>query len=369
MLIGIEASRLAKKEKTGVEWYAYHLLRAMRELPRTHSVRLYTRDPLPFSLPNTWTAKKIFWPLPLLWTQGGLSLEMLFHAPDLLFVPSSALPVIIPRTTVTTIHDVGFLQEHSYRSAQELFYLDWSTRYAVRHATKIITVSEFTKRELIRLYGAAEEKVAVIHLAHDPSPPYFDHERQEVLNTHHLNRPYLVFISRIDSRKNVGALIKAFRILKNRGLFDGDLVLIGPLGFDGAQIIHDGARGAFHQNIRHLGWISEREKNIVLQGATAFVFPSLYEGFGMVILEAQSSGTPVLCSSTTSLPEVAGNGALTVDPSVTDSIADGMARIVSDGALRASLKERGLLNCARFSWQKTAEKTMTVFDEALRRGH
>lgn len=364
MLIGIDASRMAKKEKTGVEWYAYHLLRAMREISSVHSFRLYTRDPLPFTLPGAWEERNIDWPLPLLWTQGGLSLEMLLHSPDLLFVPSSAMPRILPRRSVTTIHDVGFLEERSYRSARELFYLDWSTRFAINRATAIIAVSEFTKNELIRLYGAAEKKIIVVHEAHDPAPLLADHDVQKIRRAHKLTRPYLLFLSRIDSRKNVGTLIEAFRILKKRNTFDGDLVLIGPLGFDGAEIIREGVGGAHGEYIHHLGWISEREKNALLQAAVAFVFPSLYEGFGIAILEAQSRGVPVICSNTTSLPEVAGDGAYGVDPRDPESVADGVSTVIEDSQLSHRLVVRGLENASRFSWDRAAQKTLAVFEHA-----
>lgn len=364
MTIGIDASRTAKKEKTGVEWYAYHLLRAMRWIPSAHSFRLYTRDPIPFTLPPAWEERRVVWPFPLLWTQGGLSLEMLTAAPDLLFVPSSAMPRILPRHSVTTIHDVGFLEERSYRSARELSYLDWSTRFAVAHATAIIAVSEFTKRELIRFYGAGEKKIIVVHEAHDPAPLLGDHEVQEIRRANTLTRPYLLFISRIDSRKNVGTLIEAFRILKKRNTFDGDLVLVGPLGFDGAEIIREGNAGAYGEYIHHLGWISEREKNALLQAAVAFVFPSLYEGFGMVILEAQSRGVPVICSNTTSLPEVAGDGAYGIDPGDPEAIASGITAVLQDSELRRRLVVNGRENTSRFSWDRAAQKTLAVFERA-----
>ncbi|MBI4252781.1 glycosyltransferase family 4 protein [Candidatus Uhrbacteria bacterium] len=364
MLIGIDASRTSKKEKTGVEWYAYHLLRAMRKLPSAHSFRLYTRDPLPFSMPPAWEERVVAWPFPLLWTQGGLSMEMLRHAPDILFVPSSALPFILPRRSVTTIHDVGFLQERSYRSARELSYLDWSTRFAVNHATKVIAVSEFTKRELVRLYDAPPEKIVVVHEAHAHAVPFTEEAVQEIRRTHQLTRPYLLFVSRIDSRKNVGTLIEAFRLLKKRKVFDGDLALVGPLGFDGADIIRQGGTGAYGECIRHLGWISEMEKNALLQAAVAFVFPSLYEGFGMVILEAQSRGVPVICSNTTSLPEVAGRGAYGIDPNDPESVAAGVSAVLQDSELRHTLVMRGRENAKNFSWDRAARETLEVFEQA-----
>ncbi|MDP2631102.1 MAG: glycosyltransferase, partial [Candidatus Uhrbacteria bacterium] len=156
MTIGIDASRAGKKEKTGTEWYSYYLLRAMSALSTEHTFCLYIKESIPFVLPKNWRERRIAWPFDFFWTQGGLSLEMIMVAPDVLFVPSHAVPVIHPRCTVTTIHDIGFHDFPKYRSKKEREYLEWSTRYALKHCSTIITISEFTKRELVRVYGARE---------------------------------------------------------------------------------------------------------------------------------------------------------------------------------------------------------------------
>lgn len=362
MTIGIDASRIAKREKTGVEWYAYNLLNAMRALPCVHTFRLYTREGVPFELPQHWETRKIPWPLPSLWTQGGLSIEMLTNAPDVLFVPSSALPLVLPRKSVTTIHDVGFLDERAYRSRRELAYLNWATCFAVRHATRIIAVSEFTKSQLIERFAARSENITTAHLASVPPPAQSEAEVRAIVRGLRIERPYLLFVSRIDSRKNVPLLVEAFRQLRERKLFDGDLVLAGPVGFDGAGILDALRQGSYHDSIHALGWISEHAKYALLRGAHSFVFPSLYEGFGIAVLEAQSVGTPVICSDTTCLPEVAGDGALLVDPRSVESLVQACARVLRDSALRNELITKGLANVARFSWEKSAEETLAVFD-------
>ncbi|MEK7122961.1 MAG: glycosyltransferase family 1 protein [Patescibacteria group bacterium] len=365
MTIGIDASKLAVAAKTGVEWYVHHLLKAMMAVPSAHSFRLYTKERIEIEFPSDWREKKIRWPLPFFWTQGGLSLEMLLHPPDLLFAPSSALPVVLPGRCITTIHDVGFLNERKYRSAKELRYLEWSTRRAVTRASHIITVSEFSRNELIAIFGADEDRVTAVPLAAIQPPELSSDQILSIRKKYNVSRPYLVFVSRIDSRKNVDGVISAFELLKEKGVYDGDLLLVGPLGYDGADIVARSEKSRHAVSIRHVGWISEREKFALLSAADVFVFPSHYEGFGMVVLEAQSVGVPVVCSQTTSMPEVAGDAAVFVDPLKSESIAEGIMRVLDDEEYRHTLIARGYKNCSGFSWEHTARSTLSLIDSLL----
>jgi len=364
MLIGIDASRASKKEKTGTEWYSYHLLRAMRESASNHRFLLYCKDGMPFELPAQWHEKKIAWPFNFLWTQGGLSLEMLRHRPDVLFVPSHAIPLIHPLRTVTTIHDIGFLDWKEYRSKKELRYLDWSTRYALRHCSKIITISEFTKKEMVRIYGVDEKKISVVYLGLDVER--HDNEitikSQVVLKKFHLSKPYLLFVGRIDSRKNIERLVSAYNLLRESGDFDGDLVIAGPIGYDGAKIMATIATSRFAKDIHCVGWISEDEKILLMREAHVFVFPSLYEGFGLPVIEAQSCGAPVVCSQITALPEIAGEGALFVDPLLPESIAEGVRKMIQDPNLSNTYRKQGRENAQKYSWRRCARETLTVLE-------
>ena len=370
MTIGIDASRAGKKEKTGTEWYSHHLLRSMSMLPSEHEFRLYIKDSIPFALPKNWHERRLAWPFDYFWPQGGLSLEMFTAAPDVLFVPSHAVPVIHPRCTVTTIHDIGFHDSPHYRSKKEREYLEWSTRYALRHCSKIITISEFTKRELVRVYDARESQISVVYLGVDTQFYAQEVEEDEMIavrDRYHLTNPYLLFVGRIDSRKNVGRLIQAFEMLKQHGHFDGNLVLAGPIGFDGQAIIDSIASSPYAESIHYLGWISEDEKRVLMRAAYVFVFPSLYEGCGMPVVEAQLCGIPVVCSNTTSLPEVAGGGAVYVDPSKVSDIARGVQESLHDTALRNDYIMKGYENARRFSWERCAQETMHILEQCATR--
>ena len=147
MIIGIDASRAFRKNKTGTEWYSYHVIREMIRQNQSDHIVLYTdrrvlQSEIGFDIPPLVVIKHLTWLLGRLWTQGRLSLEMMIHSPDVLFIPSHVIPLIHPKKTVTTIHDVGFLQYPESYSQKDLRYLKWSTRYAVQHASSLITVSE-----------------------------------------------------------------------------------------------------------------------------------------------------------------------------------------------------------------------------------
>lgn len=365
MIIGIDASKCAIAAKTGVEWYVHHLLSTMASFRSSHAVRLYVKKRVPFLLPDRWQEQKLSWPFPMLWTQGGLSLEMCVHPPDLLFIPSSALPLVLPGRSITTIHDVGFLQERTYRSVRELRYLEWSTQRAVERASHIITVSEFSKSELIGNFHADPARVSAIPLAAVPSPPISQEMVTSVCAVYGFERPYLIFVSRIDARKNVALLLRAFARLKEQRAYEGDLVLVGPLGFGGEEIVKRMNAHPFASSIHYVGWISEHDKDALMVGADVFVLPSMYEGFGLAVLEAQSRGVPVVCSSTTSLPEVAGEAAAFVDPSSVNSIAEGILRVLGDDDYRRTLVAKGRENAARYSWQRTAQQTWNIIERVL----
>lgn len=363
MTIGIDASRAFRKEKTGTEWYSYHLLREIVRQNLSHTIVLYTdRRVLPqdigFDFPSSVEVKYLAWPIKRLWTQGRLSLEMMVRPPDVLFIPSHAIPLIHPKKTITTIHDIGFLKYPESYSKKDLAYLKWSTSYAVTHAFSLITVSEFSKRELLDHYPIPPEKIHVTHLGYDESI-YHHYPNEEIVSVqkkYNLTKPYLICIARLEPRKNISFLIDVFDVFKEKG-YAGDLVLIGPDGYDSQSIHHRIEASAFARAVHCLGWIEEKEKALLLAGADCFLFPSLYEGFGIPVIEAQACGTPVICSNTGSLPEVAGEGAFYCDPRLQDHWIKTLESIFSDEKQKGFLHTKGFENINRFNWANTAQQT------------
>lgn len=363
MLIGIDASRACREKKTGTEWYSYYVISEIIKLDLENTYRLYIHkdQEIPFTVPFLrGEARKVSWPFQRFWTHGGLSLEMAHHPPDVLFVPSHVIPLIHPARTVTTVHDVGFLQFRHMFSKRDFFYLDWSTRYAVTHARMLCAISEFTKQELIRYYHADPDRITVTPLGVDRA---FFEERiapekaRECLARIGISQPYVLYIGRIDYRKNIDALIDAFQSVA-ADVPNLSLILAGPPGFGSASIYKKIARMPCATSIRVLQWIDEHRKCILLQNAACFVFPSWYEGFGLPLLEAQSASTPLVCSQAGALKEVAGNGALYFDPRESASCAEQIRIVLSDSAHTSRLVSNGRENVRQFSWQHTARATL-----------
>ncbi len=365
MHIGIDVSPALRKHKTGVEWYVYHCVSQMLQLESSHTFLLYADKKFSsdfLDTNNSVQQKYLPWPFALFWSEFRLSYECFRKAPDVLFVPGRGLPLIHPKKTITAIHDLGFFEHDPYRSRKRIEYLKWSNQFAVSHASHIITFANFTKEEIIKRYGISEKLITVIPHAYDNEIFHGSYSQQEVdefLDRKGIKKPYIVSISRIDGRKNIIRLTRAFEKvhLQHEEL---SLVLAGPLGFFGDEIKKAWEATNCASAIQYLSWIEEREKALLLQGAACFVFPSLFEGFGIPVLEAQGSGVPVLCSSTTTLPEVVGEGALFFDPLSIDNIAEKINQILSDHALSQQLIQKGLENTKRFSWKKTAEKTLEI---------
>jgi glycosyltransferase involved in cell wall biosynthesis len=231
----------------------------------------------------------------------------------------------------------------------------FSIRFSCATAKKVICVSENTKRDVMRLYNTPEEKIQVIYEGYE--------EKYQIPNTKYqinphfqTQKPYLLFIGRLEERKNIVRMIEAFEILKEKYNIPHQLVLVGKPGYGYARIEQKVASSKVKNEIREMGYVTEEEKWGLLQGADVFLFPSRYEGFGIPVLEAQSMGVPVVTANTSSLPEIAGAGAVFIDPLSGESIAEGMYQVLSDKGLRDGIIAKGLENVKRFSWQKCAEE-------------
>ncbi len=362
--IGIDASRVAIGQRTGTEQYSVQLLEALGALDDQNRYSLYVnaRQRPDLRLPANFRARLI--PFPRLWTHARLSAEMLTNTPDLLFVPAPVVPLAHPRTVVT-IHDLGyraFPGAHPWRSRH---HLEWSTHWSASVARRVIVPSEATARDLHAAYGTPRSKIVVIpHGYHPRFRPVPPDEIARGLARLGLTPPYILALGTLQPRKNLARTLEAFARLCAAGL-PHRLVLVGRRGWLADPLFAAFARpdSPAHGRIAITGYLPDDDLPIVYNGAVALAFPSLYEGFGLPALEALACGTPVLTSNATSLPEVVGDAALTVDPLDTAAIADGLTRLVTDQSLRETLRERGLAQAARFSWGRAARQTLAVLEE------
>jgi glycosyltransferase involved in cell wall biosynthesis len=379
VLIGVDASRAAVAQRTGTETYSLHLIHALIGLGSDHRFRLYANGALPARLfreagdarsPTLGggasarvEVRSI--PFPRMWTHVRLSVEIAAHPPDLLFVPAHVLPLIHGRRSVVTVHDLGFRVYPDAHPARDRRYLAWSTAWNARRSTAVVADSRATRSDLIRAYGVAESKVHVVYLGRDESlAPVRDPRVLEAARVRYGIGPrYLLYVGTLQPRKNLGRAVEAYARLAAAPAMHGvQLVLAGKRGWLYAELFAQVERLGLEGKVLFPGYVEEADLAALYSGALGYVYPSLYEGFGIPVLEAQACGVPIMTSNNSSLPEVAGDAALLVDPTDVDAIADAMLRLATDEALRAALVERGFANVKRFSWEKCAQETLAVLE-------
>ncbi len=351
MIIGIDGSRAFLPERTGIEEYSYQVIRHLRETLLQEPVFLYVRSgqQVPFELPHNWTVKELC--APRLWTQVRLSLEMLFFPVDALFIPAHTAPLIHPKKTIVTIHGLEYEFCPKAYSFLERWYMRLSIRFSCRAASTLIAVSENTKSDLMKLYGVPESKIQVVYEGYEDQSTVSNEQP-----TKKQEKPYLLFIGRLEERKNVVRIIEAFEILKEQHRIPHQLILAGKPGYGYGRIKYQISNIKYRDEVVELGYVSEEEKWALLRGADVFIFPSLYEGFGIPVLEAQSSRVPVITSDISSLPEVGGEGVVTVNPLSPEDIAEGIQKVLSDEEWRGDIIKRATHNVSRFSWIRCAKE-------------
>lgn len=379
MIIGIDASRASRARRTGTERYSLEIIRHLLSLREAsgHTWRLYTDavdldSGLTAHVLSDVDVEMCVLPARRLWTHHRLAREVTQRRPDVLFVPAHVIPFVIPAgrlpPCVVTIHDLGYRAFPDSHPWQQRLYLELTTRWSVRVAQKVIAVSQTTAKDLTLLYGASPNRIRVIHEAPAQLAPVPPEHVQAVRRRYGLERPYALFIGTIHPRKNIARLVQAYHRLVHNGGVSWDLVLAGASGWRGKALDEQVAAMGLSRAVRRLGYVPDDELPALLKGALFLSFPSLFEGFGLPVLEAQSYGVPVLTSNNSALPEIAGDAALLVDPTDVDAIADAMLRLSQDEALRQRLIEAGYANVKRFSWEKAARETLAVLVEAAKAG-
>jgi glycosyltransferase involved in cell wall biosynthesis len=374
----IDARPAVAPYRTGIGQYTWELLRHLPRVdPEISYVAWYLNAPAvvggprrflqEVSAPNLaerWT------PIPARWFER---LSARFDLPrvewfarfDVLFAPNFIPPPTRTRALVVTVHDLAFRRFPETAPHGTRWWLGRLDR-TLADAARIIAVSESTRRDLIELYDVAPDRVVVIPHGVDrdafrPEPP---REVEAVRRRFGIDGPYLLSLGGIEPRKNLPNLIRAFAALPADArpslVIAGAGVAWNP---EGGRLL-DAALAELPADVRGrirlVGYVSGAEKSALIAGARAMVYPSLYEGFGLPLLEAMACGTPVLTSNVSSLPEVAGGAALLVDPQDVDSIREGMHRLLTDDQLRSRLAEAGTSRAAAFSWTETARRTASV---------
>lgn len=369
MLIGVDASRAVTARRTGTEFYSQRLIPALLALENTHRFRLYFNTPpreLGFlgrtKVPAPRRVALWIISFPRLWTHIRLGLELMIRSPDVIFVPSHVLPVWTSVPAVATVHDLGYLHFPEAHPARQRWYLDWSTRHNARTARVLIADSGATKADLVTHYGVPPSKIVVAYPGFDDNlRPVTDPAMiSAVKRRYGIRNDYFIHIGTLQPRKNLIRLVHAFARMPSDVQLQ--LVLAGKKGWLYAELFETVRHLGLEERVLFPGYVNDEDKAALLSGAVAYLFPSLYEGFGFPSLEAQACGAPLICSNSSSLPEVAGEGALLVDPTDVNALALAMIRVLRDEELRAKLIARGRKNLERFSWGTCAETVMSVLE-------
>lgn len=289
------------------------------------------------------------------------------HKVDLLHGTHFLLPLVRPCPAVATIHDVIYIAcPEDLPSLPGRLYYRAMMKACSRMATRIITDSEHSKDEITRHLHADPAKIEVVYPAVDPFFQSLADSEQidSVRSRFGIDPDYILCVGIYKLRKNHARLLQAFQLLRERGV-QSQLVIAGPMGEGKPVLQRLAAELGIAEHVIFTGFVNDADLRALYSAARVYVCPSLYEGFGFTVLEAMACGAPVVCSSTTSLPEVAGKAALYFDPYNPEEMATQLRCAFSDDAVRASLIADGRKNLLRFSWEETARQTLAVYQQAL----
>lgn len=295
--------------------------------------------------------------IPLALARAGVDL---FHAPHYVVSPLTRCPFVV------TIHDCIHLRFPQYLPNRLAYgYAQTMMRVSAQRSRRILTVSEASRQDIVRFLHVPADKIEVIANALDErlAGPPAEPEVARIRDRYQLNAPFILYTGNIKPHKNVDRLIEAFAILRRRGHTDVKLLVIGDEISKYPNLRRLVHRHQLHPHVRFFGFVSDDMLAVLYRLATVFVFPSLYEGFGLPPLEAMAAGVPVITSNVSSLPEVVGDAAILIDPLDPDAIADALARVVADPDLRADLIRRGRERVKAFSWERSVARIRDVYHE------
>lgn len=356
--IGIDAHSLSEQQ-TGVATYVSNLVHALDRHVDPTMVTLYVDQPVTHAT----RCSTVILPRRPLWTSFWLPLHLLTHRkPDVMLYPAHNLPRFHPGKSVVTIHDLAFELFPKTFTPNDLRRLTTLTRFAAKHADHLIADSFATQNDLVRLYGVPKEKISTIHLGYDAT--HFTHRSPEeitiIRKKYHLDRPYIIAVGTLQKRKNHVTLIRALKTLRQQRI-DIDLVISGAKGWYYDEIFKTVDDLRLQDSVHFIGYADYDDLPALYSGAIAGALLSLYEGFGLPVLESLACGTPLVLAHNSSLPEVGGDACLYVeDPLDADQAADTLRRLITEPELRKLLNLKAAHHLQKFSWEKAAQQTLDV---------
>lgn len=379
MRIGIDARFITRRPRRGIGNYSLHVVSALIKLYPEAQFILYISIPdsegiLPSG--SNVTVRQLKMPLYPLWEQLALALAARRDGLDILHCMGNTAPLFMPASVhlILTLHDAMFLQSGDFVPTPTNRYQAWGKRYrsfvaplCARKSSHVLAVSEFSRQDILALIPGLDP--ARVHVTYNSYDPLFQHlsTRTEEPEQSTVKPAYIFALGADDPRKNIKRLVTAYLqlIAENNGL--PDLIISGYARWeqsDAYRLVKDAGATS---RVKFLGFIDIEELVALYRGASLFVYPSLYEGFGIPILEAFSSGCPVIASNVTSIPEVGGDAALYVDPLSVEHIKTAVLQVLQDDALRDTLVQKGHMRALQFTWEEAAHQTFTIYEACLKK--
>lgn len=353
--------------RVGSSEYCFNLLVNLNKIDNKNEYFIYlpvnpTKD-LPLESEN-WHYKVI--KKQTIWTLFDLSREFIFkkNKPDIFFSPTHYLPAFLPFKSAISIMDLSYMHFPQLFKKRDLYQMKFWTKLSVRKAKKIFTISNASKSDIIKIYRVPESKVVVtypgIKLKTQMSNLKTTTQNLKLLkDKYEIEGEYVLFVGTLQPRKNIKRLIEAFSKLSEKGM---KLIIVGKKGWMYEEILEAPKKFGVEDKVNFLDFVTDEELSALYKNALCIVLPSLYEGFGLPVLEAMQNGCPVITSNISSLPEAGGDAALYFDPLDVDDIADKIQKVISNKKLRTDMIEKGYKQIKKFSWEKTAKQTLEALE-------
>lgn len=374
MIIGIDGNEANVIRKVGISEYSFELLRQFKKFSLSNiKYHIYLKDSPLEHMPEESEAWKyeIVGPKKL-WTQIGLPLHLFFEKPrpDIFFSPTHYAPRFSPIPTAISIMDLSYVHFSEMFAKKDLYQLKQWTAYSVKQAKVIFTISKSSRRDILKYYHIPEVRVVVTYPGikipfSSRSVGLRSKTMEELRKKFAISDKFILFVGTLQPRKNIERLIEAFASVKHQAssIKDLELVIVGKKGWLYESILEAPKKHNVEHAVKFLDFVSDDDLESLYTHAICYCLPSLYEGFGLPVLEAMQRGCPVITSNVSSLPEAGGKAALYVNPEDVNDIAKKLALIMQDGELRKELIHKGYEQVKKFSWEKTAKETLEVLQK------
>ena len=379
MIIGID-TRFAIKKRRGIGNYTLNLVQYLAKIDRENQYILYIDQPdLENLLPNSpnFLIKFLVPSNYLLWEQLRLPIQLIQDKVDIIHCTANTAPLFLPKKVhlITTIHDVMFLKDTTLIPQSDILYQRLGRVYrslvikeTINNSSQIITVSKYSKSDIWQHFPDVQQEL--IQTTYESADSAFKiledkHISENIKHKLGISGDYLLTLGGTDLRKNTNLVIKAFAKLKKSNAIDENLVIVGIANWKKTEFYKLVCSLKLEKEVIFTDFISQYELVCLYNCATLFLYPSLYEGFGIPPLESMACGTPVITSNTTSIPEIVGDAALQIDPNSQEELEAAVYKLLVDHSLRDNLIQRGLARAKQFSWRRMAEETLDIYKSII----